>query len=325
MTNGSHQGSPETKPAQGPRASNTGDAADTGRQTAEQLRTLLLAKGADLVGFGSVGQLEGAPEIMRPDRYLPDARTLISIGVHVNEAACDLIARSVRQRSTPASYHSYQLFTLTIINPQLDELAYQGAKFLEGRGFRAYPFPANIPHILKPSEQYPGGPGDISHKHVAVACGLGQFGWHTLLITPRFGTRQKLTSIVTNAPLQPDPMLEGRLCDPEACGFQCASACPTAAIPNELVDRVSIRIGKKPVEYGKLVGWKCRWGCSGMLKCTGGYVDVPMPDKEPTSGELLEYKAQMDPWQERLRRFGGLLPYCGRCLCICPKPPSGAS
>jgi epoxyqueuosine reductase QueG len=289
----------------------------------EELREYLLAKGADLVGFGSVDLMEGAPDIMKPKRYLPDARSMISIGMAINEASCDLIARSVQESSVPASYHSYQRFTLTLINPQLDRLAYHGAKFLERRGFRAYPFPANIPHLLKPSELYPGGPGDISHKHVAVACGLGHIGWHTLLMTPEFSTRQKLTSIVTNAPLRPDPIRDEQLCDPEACGFQCSHACPTGAIPKRSEEGVSLQIGGHDVSYARLVGWKCRWGCSGMLKCTGGYKNIPMPKTEPGPEELLRYKAEMDPWQERVKQYNGLTPYCGRCLCICPKQTGG--
>lgn len=295
----------------------------TDQQLTGELREYLLVKGADLVGFGSVELMEGAPDIMRPERYLPDARTMISIGLAINEASCDLIARSVREHRMPASYHSYQLFTLTLINPQLDRLAYHGAKFLQRRGFRAYPFPANVPHVLKPSQEYPGGPGDISHKHVAVACGLGQIGWHTMLMTPEYGTRQKLTSIVTDAPLHPHSIQDERLCDPEACGFQCAQACPTGAIPKRSDDGVSIQIGGKAVEYARLVGWKCRWGCSGMLKCTGGYKDIPMPKTEPTAEELLRCKAEMDPWQERVKRYNGLTPYCGRCLCICPSKNKG--
>ena len=44
---------------------------------------------------------------------------------------------------------------------------------------------------------------------------------------------------------------------------------------------------------------------------------------EPLAEELLRYKAEVDPWQERVRRYSGLIPYCGRCLCVCPTP--GAS
>jgi epoxyqueuosine reductase len=291
----------------------------------EMLKAFLKDKGADLVGIGSVQRLAGAPEAMQPTRYLPDAHALISIGLRINEAVCDLIARSVRDRTVPASYHSYQLFTLTIVNPQLDTLAYEGAKFLEARGYRAYPFPANMPHELRPSAEYPGGPGDISHRHVAVACGLGQIGWHSMLVTPQFGARQKLTTIVTNAPLLSDAMFEEELCIPSRCGFQCARACPTAAIPATLDEKVSISIGDHRTQYAKIVGWKCRWGCSGMLKCTGGYKDIPMPGAEPAPDELLRYKAEADPWQERVRRYSGLLPYCGRCLCVCRKPSPGSA
>jgi epoxyqueuosine reductase QueG len=125
---------------------------------------------------------------------------------------------------------------------------------------------------------------------------------------------------VTNAPLEPDPMCGLELCDPLECGFQCARACPTAAIPSTLGRSVRIEIGGVSTEYAAIVGWRCRWGCSGMLKCTGGYKDIPLPDSEPTAEELLRYKAQVDPWQERLRGLSGLIPFCGRCLCICPRP-----
>ena len=152
---------------------------------------------------------------------------------------------------------------------------------------------------------------------------MGRIGWHSLLITPQFGTRQKLTTIATNAPLEPDPMYEQELCDPVRCGFRCARACPTAAIPTTMDQKTTIHIGRRPTQYAKLVGWRCRWGCSGMLKCTGGYKDIPMPDQEPTPDELLRYKAQVDPWQQRVRSLSGLLPYCGRCLCVCPTPRFG--
>jgi ferredoxin len=177
-----------------------------------------------------------------------------------------------------------------------------------------------MPHELKPSPGYPGGVADVSHKHIAVACGLGQIGWHTLLLTPQFGSRQKLTSIATNAPLVPDPMIEGKLCDPESCGFLCARSCPTEAIPGEIEKKVSIKIGEQPVEYGEIVGWRCRWGCSGMLKCTGGYRDIPMPDQEPSDDALMRYKARIDPWQNRITNLVGLVPYCGRCFSVCPEP-----
>lgn len=57
-----------------------------GRLT-EEFRDYLLAQGADLVGFGSVEDMAGAPKIMQPRHYLPDAQSMIAIGLHVNEAS----------------------------------------------------------------------------------------------------------------------------------------------------------------------------------------------------------------------------------------------
>jgi len=290
------------------------------RNLSEELRAYILGKGADLVGFGSIERLAGAPELHRPQRYLPSTVSLISIGLRINEAVCDMIARCTWKKEDPPSYNSFQLFSLAIINPQLDEIAYQGAKFLESRGYKAYPFPANMPHVLKPSPAYPNGFGDVSHKHIAVACGIGQIGWHTILLTPQFGSREKLTSIATNAPLVADPMIEGKLCEPEKCGFLCARACPTEAIPKTTEKKVSLKIGHQPVEYGEIVGWRCRWGCSGMLKCTGGYRDIPMPEEEPSDDVLMRNYARMDPWQSRVTNLAGLVPYCGRCFSVCPEP-----
>ena len=243
------------------------------RSLSEDFRAYLIGQGSDLVGFGTVERLAGAPDIMQPRRYLPDAAALVSIGLRINNATCDLIRRSVKDRGKPPSYFSYQMFTLGTINPQLDRLVYLGARFLENMGCRAYPFSANMPHFQKPTEDYPGGPGDISHRHVAAAC-----------------------------------------------GFQCAKACPTGAIPAELNKKAVINIGTKTAVYAKIVGWRCRWGCSGMLKMTGGYKDIPLPEKEPGPDELLEFKSRIDPWQERLKLYSDLLPYCGRCLSVCPVP-----
>ena len=293
---------------------------NTSGSLSEDLRAYLIGEGSDLVGFGSVERLSGAPDIMQPRRYLPDATALVSIGLQINNATCDLIRKSVKDNELPPSYFSYQVFTLGIINPQLDKLAYLGARFLEKMGYRAYPFPANMPHFAKPTKEYPGGPGDVSHRHIAAACGVGDIGWHNLVMTPQYGARQKLISIATNAPIEPDPQLEERLCDPESCGFQCAKACPTGAIPSDLNKKTVINIGGKTAEYAKIVGWKCRWGCSGMLKVTGGFKNIPLPENEPGPEELLEFKSRMDPWQERLKLYSGLLPYCGRCLSVCPVP-----
>lgn len=53
--------------------------------------------------------------------------------------------------------------------------------------------------------------GDLSHKHAAVVAGLGVLGKNTLLITPQFGNRVNLVSIVTDLEIEPDAVLTDEL------------------------------------------------------------------------------------------------------------------
>ena len=71
--------------------------------------------GADLVGVGSIDRFQGVPEIVDPRRYLSDTRALISIALHVNEAACDLIARCAAEDEVPPST-TWKLALLALFN-----------------------------------------------------------------------------------------------------------------------------------------------------------------------------------------------------------------
>ena len=103
MMTGRNEHESEAASSTGPQAVAAGPGTSGDARLAQDLEEFLLARGADLVGFGPVGRLKGAPEIMHPRRYPPGAKSLVSIGLHVNEASCDLIARSVRDGRAPAS------------------------------------------------------------------------------------------------------------------------------------------------------------------------------------------------------------------------------
>lgn len=66
---------------------------------------------------------------------------------------------------------------------------------------------------------------------IAIQAGLGEYGRHSLLITPKFGPRVRIAKIFTDLPLCPDgPKDYGikRFC---AICDRCAKACPPQAIP----------------------------------------------------------------------------------------------
>jgi hypothetical protein len=120
---------------------------------------------------------------------------------------------------------------------------------------------------------------DFSHRHAAVAAGLGEFGGQGLLLTSEFGVRQRLCSIITNAPLTPDPLFGG----PSLCAGceACLRAYPVEAFHK--TERHSFRIGDKALTYAKVDKWRCAWVEQlGMVgeggpKYEGITTDVPPP------------------------------------------------
>jgi epoxyqueuosine reductase len=70
-----------------------------------------------------------------------------------------------------------------VVYGQLDVLAYHVALFLESKGGRAVPVPADEPYRYWEADRSYGR-GDLSHKHAAQAAGLGRLGKNSILITP---------------------------------------------------------------------------------------------------------------------------------------------
>ncbi len=181
-------------------------------------KKFLLSKGADLVGIASVSRFDGAPDGHKPEDILPGAKTVIVFAKR--------IPNSVVMDGPATSYHNM----MTTFYNQLDLIAYEMAIYIEQQGGLAIPVPSDEPYYdWNPDKVH--GRGDLSHKHAAQAAGLGKLGKNSLLITPEFGNRVQLVSVVTNLNLEPDPLVEDELC-PSKC-IICIESCPVKAITNE--------------------------------------------------------------------------------------------
>ncbi len=106
------------------------------------------------------------------------------------------------------------------VNALLDDVATRTASFLQAHGGAAAPIPAS--QILCEERFY----SYISHKAVALAAGLGWQGKSLLLITPEYGPRVRLVTVLTDLLLPPDAPMKNR------CGKcrACAEACPAGAV-----------------------------------------------------------------------------------------------
>lgn len=192
----------------------------------EELKKFAFSKGADLVGVASVNRFDEAPEGHRPTDILPNARTVVVCAKRIPE--------SIVSEGPATSYHN----VMAVLMSQLDFIACELAAYVERKGGKAIPVPSDEPYYDWDQERSHGR-GDLSHKHAAQAAGLGRLGKNSLLITPEFGNRVHLVSVVTNLDLDSDPLVARELCRP-ACTL-CIAACPVNAIRDGVVDQKKCR------------------------------------------------------------------------------------
>ena len=191
-----------------------------------ELKQLARDHGADLVGAAPVERFAAAPAGHHPEDILPGAKTVIVCARRIPNGALDGAA---------TAYHR----AMEVAHVQLDLIAGQVAIFLEQNGGRAVAVPADEPYAHWEADRHYGR-GDLSHKHAAQAAGLGRLGRNSLLITPQFGNRVHLVSIVTDVALPADAILDWEPC-PKGCTL-CRKACPAGAIgENQQVDQAMCR------------------------------------------------------------------------------------
>lgn len=226
--------------------------------TSAKVKKFARGIGADLAGIAPVDRFEAAPEGHRPGDIVKNARSVVVFALRLPGSVLD----------GPAT--SYQS-SMDAVHRRLDELAVMLALFLEDSGCRAIPVPSDEPYRHWEAERTYGR-GDLSHKHAAQAAGLGRLGRNSMLITPRYGNRVHLVSIVTDAALDPDPLLQWEPCPP-GCA-RCIRACPAGAImEGPSVDQSKCRpVVMQKLPKGTVIEacWACRKACPAGIRGTSG-------------------------------------------------------
>ena len=187
------------------------------------IRRVLKDGGADIVGFAAVDRFESAPAGSRPGDLLPGAGSVISFAVRIPYG----VLKATNRRVATGTWN--------MANSELSRLAYRISKLLEDQKFLAVPVSPFLPVDIMGNN---GLSGDISHKHAAELAGIGRIGLSGLLITPEFGPRVRLISVITDAALESDPLPEDNFCD-QCREKACIKACPVDAIaPDGKLDKI---------------------------------------------------------------------------------------
>jgi ferredoxin len=263
--------------------------------TSDKIKKLAKSFGADLVGIGSTERFEGAPAQMDPRYMFPDAKSVIVLGFRHNRG----LFRGIEEGTFFASYSAMGYAGVNYIYQPL--VIWRLAKVIEDEGYEAIGLPNGSPwtnmydpaYTKLPPDPTASDPGFslpvkeglpapnvfIQLRIAGYAAGLGEIGWSKMFLSKEFGPRQRLAAILTDAPLEADPLMEpGTLCD--RC-MACVKACSIGAIPK--TEKVTIKIGGKKIEWADIDMAKCCQGFCGGVKAANPFMVTEEDEKEFTT------------------------------------------
>lgn len=217
-----------------------------------QVKKAALQAGADLVGIGSMDRFEGAPKESDPRYIFPEAKAIIGLGFRVHRG----LFRGIEEGTFFAAYPSLGYANINDVHAPL--VLRELGSVVEDLGYEAMLY-SNTSVRLGTNAGRPvrldlPRPDVFLHFRIAAfICGLGEIGWSKVFLTPRFGPRQRFAFVLTDAPLEPDPLYsEPKLCD--RC-LLCARDCPVGAISTK--ESVKVTVAGRELEWGKLDTQKC--------------------------------------------------------------------
>jgi epoxyqueuosine reductase QueG len=218
----------------------------------ERVKNVAKCAGADLVGIASVDRFSEAPPMRKPEDLLPGARSVVV-------AAVRYPLDGVLRIGKPPAYALPSTAYAGAMCRKLESISLDVTRWLEDQGAAAISTPVTWPgswRVRPYKEMKEPLQAMFSHRHAAVAAGLGVLGKHTLAMTPEYGPRQRFISIITDADIAVDPLYSGPELCPEGCNA-CIKACPLKSLdPNKIV---TCKIGDKVFKHPKLDFMRCAW------------------------------------------------------------------
>jgi epoxyqueuosine reductase len=223
--------------------------------TKEEIKEFALSRGLDLIGVANIERFEGAPIRMHPASIFPEAKSVIVVGKRILRGGWRGIEEGTYWPTyTYFDYHG--LLNSFFISYPLYDLAC----FLEDNGWEAVPYYPGVPEAQPPGVEPLREGGVPPNVHLAIriaatAAGVGEMGWSKVFLTKQFGPRQRLHAIITDMPIEPDPLVEpGSICT--RC-MECVRGCPGAIPHIREGKKVQIRIEDKTYEWADVDMGKC--------------------------------------------------------------------
>ena len=136
-----------------------------------------------MCGIAPVSRFENAPAGTHPTDFLPGCKSVISVGLRLVDGVIQSIFRNFEDGKTVLqSVYGTHGYTLTP-NFHLLFSVYGLAQFVE----------RNTDSLAMPTQVGPLQSGiTMSQRHAAVAAGLGEFGWLSIVLDPAVRTQEQI-------------------------------------------------------------------------------------------------------------------------------------
>lgn len=198
----------------------------------EKVIALAKENSADIVGFAPAERFEKDSPIFR---LLPETKTVIGLAFRVLRGTY----RGIEEGST---YYQYTTMAVENMEETIMPMALlKVSMMLEEEGFTALPQRRHQQIMAEENSTNPEVAYDAVYRgrtaetqidflDTAIKCGLGEKGFHNVLLTDEYGPMVRYCFILTDAILDESPIVEPHLCD--KCG-ECKKGCPGHAIAED--------------------------------------------------------------------------------------------
>lgn len=193
-----------------------------------ELKKYAKEHGADLVGIASIDRFDELPREKHPRTIFPETKSVIIIGRRITRG-------TLRGAEEGTNFGNYTLYGGDWLNNRfLAMTTFEVAEYLEDNGWEAVPLP-NLPPEVTPMgvtvrKGQPPPNVMLDFDDAAVRAGVGEIGYCGFLLTPTYGPRQRIQMILTDAVIEPTPLLDKTICPGRG---ECKSLCPLEALADE--------------------------------------------------------------------------------------------